>query len=98
MRSKSAGGLKVKALGMTPRDLGSSPSQCSNFSCSKFASRENYLFINSYKANENHIRKMEIVHPMHMHIYSIRGWCTCASHNTKHVVHMCKCQGHRSDK
>ena len=45
MRSKSAGGLKVKALGQTPRDLGLSPSWCSNFSCSKFASRENYLLI-----------------------------------------------------
>ena len=29
--AKSAGGLKVRALGQTPRDLGSSPSQCSTF-------------------------------------------------------------------
>ena len=43
MRSESAGGLKVKVLGWTPRDLGLSPSWHSNFSCSKFASRENYL-------------------------------------------------------
>ena len=34
VRSESAGGLKVKALDWTLRDLGSSPSQHSNFSCS----------------------------------------------------------------
>ena len=35
---------------------------------------------------------------MHMCISLIRGWCTCASHNTKHVVCMHKCQCHRLDK
>ena len=45
VRSESAGGLKVKALGWTPSGLGLSPSWCSNFSLLKiFALRENYLF------------------------------------------------------
>ena len=34
--SKSAGGLKVKALGQTPRDPGLSPAWHSHFSCSIF--------------------------------------------------------------
>ena len=38
--AKSAGGLKVKALGQTLRDLGLSPSQCLTFPALIFASRE----------------------------------------------------------
>ena len=60
-----------------------------NFSYSKFASREK-LFIDSYKANENRIRKMVIVHLMCMCISLIRRYahahpiilsmqCTCAN-------------------
>ena len=45
MRSESAGGLKVKALGQTPRDLGLSPSQCSNFSCYKIALEKIFNYI-----------------------------------------------------
>ena len=37
MRSKSAGGLMVKALGQNLRDLGLSPSQWLTFSCYKIA-------------------------------------------------------------
>ena len=45
MRSESAGGLMVKALGRNSRDLGSSPSWHSPFPASKrIALRENYLF------------------------------------------------------
>ena len=46
-RSESAGGLKVKTLGWTPWDVGSSPSQHSNFSLLKYLLREkiNYLLI-----------------------------------------------------
>ena len=38
--AKSAGGLKVKAFGRTPRDLGSSPSRRPTFPALIFASRE----------------------------------------------------------
>ena len=44
MRSKSAGGLMVKALGRKSRDLGSSPSRRSPFPASKIALEKiNYL-------------------------------------------------------
>ena len=53
--AKSAGGLKVKALGWTPRDLGSSPSRRSTFPALIFASREYYL-IHKLKQMRNDIR------------------------------------------
>ena len=49
MRNESAGGLKVKALGQTLRDAGSSPAQHSNFSCSIKIALEKILF--SHKLN-----------------------------------------------
>ena len=39
--AKSVGGLKVKAVGQTPRDVGLSPTWCSTFPALIFASREN---------------------------------------------------------
>ena len=52
MRSESAGGLKVKALGRTLRDLGSSPSWCLNFSCSRC------LLKRIFNLLLNHIKQM----------------------------------------
>ena len=46
MRSKSAGGLMVKALGQKSRDLGLSPSRHSNFSCYKIA-LEKIIYLNA---------------------------------------------------
>ena len=42
----SAVGLMVKALGQTPKDLGLSPSQHSNFSCSTlFAIKRIFIYL-----------------------------------------------------
>ena len=46
-RTKSAGGLKVKALGWTPRDAGSRLARRSSFPASKICSKEkNYYLFN----------------------------------------------------
>ena len=59
MRSESASGLMVKALGWKLRDLGLSPSQCSPFPAIRNCSRENYLFnIQLYLHNYVSIKKL----------------------------------------
>ena len=60
MGSKSAGGLKVKALTQTVRDVGSSPAQCSSFPA-KFLKRK-LITINSYKQFENTCLDMMVDH------------------------------------
>ena len=68
MRSKSAGGLKVKALGWTPRDLGSSPSWHSNFSCYKIALEKIFIYIHNIKQFEKHYGIDGDRSPMRMHM------------------------------
>ena len=51
--AKSAGGLKVKALSLTPRDAGSSPAQHSTFPALNNCFKRKLFIINSYKAVEN---------------------------------------------
>ena len=81
-RGSSAGGLKVKALGQTPRDTGSSPAQHYTFCLYEFTLRENYLFI-------IHISELRNVYlddgrpSMHMHMCIVLTIRTCMQSKTR---------------